>query len=111
MNRLEAVFDTAATDRARGATEIERRLVGGLLRERSRWTDDGLARGADRLIEGQPAMANLRNLARVVRGPDLARVTEILQRREEALAEHPLAGGLFCAQVGVAGLPASGFVG
>ena len=30
---------------------------------------------------------------------------------ENALAEHPLAGGLFCAEVGVAGLPAVGFAG
>jgi sugar lactone lactonase YvrE len=30
---------------------------------------------------------------------------------EEALAEYPLAGGLFCAKVAVTGLPASGFAG
>jgi sugar lactone lactonase YvrE len=30
---------------------------------------------------------------------------------EEALAEYPLAGGLFCADVGVIGLPAFGFAG
>ena len=30
---------------------------------------------------------------------------------EEALAEYPLAGGLFCADVGVTGMPAFGFAG
>jgi sugar lactone lactonase YvrE len=47
-------------------------------------------------------------------GPKLDRLYITTARdgmSEEALEKHPLAGGLFCAEVGVAGLPADGFAG
>ncbi len=62
MNSLDAHFDRAAEDRRHGAVEIERRLISGLPADSEHWAAPGLASGARRLLEGQPAMANLRNL-------------------------------------------------
>ena len=62
MNSLNAHFNRAAGNRRHGAVEIERRLISGLLADSEHWTAPGLASGARRLLEGQPAMSNLRNL-------------------------------------------------
>ena len=62
MNPLDSHFDRAAEDRLHGAVEIERRVISGLLADAGRWTARDPASGARRLPEGQPAMANLRNL-------------------------------------------------
>ncbi len=43
MSLLDACFVRAAEDRRHGASEIERRLIADLLRERTRWTSGGLA--------------------------------------------------------------------
>jgi len=87
VSSLDSLFDRAAEDRRHGASEIEHRLVADLLREEKRWTASALVSGAERLLAGQPAMANLRNLAReLVRG-DLATVQEWLQHRSVLLSE------------------------
>lgn len=87
MNELIDFFHCAAEDRRHGATEIERRLISGLLADSGRWTVPDLASGAQRLLEGQPAMANLRNLARVLAGDRLTVTRQRLERRSKLLAE------------------------
>jgi translation initiation factor 2B subunit (eIF-2B alpha/beta/delta family) len=87
VNELIDFFHCAAEDRRHGATEIERRLISGLLAESGRWTVPDLASGARRLLEGQPAMANLRNLARVLAGDRLTVTRQQLERRSKLLAE------------------------
>ena len=87
MGSLDTLFDCAAKDRRHGAAEIERRLVSTLLREQHRWTASDLVSGAKRLLAGQPAMANLRNLAREFACGDLATAHEFLQRRSVLLSE------------------------
>ena len=87
MNPLDIIFDRAAEDRRRGAVEIEFKLIEDLLSERQRWTATGLISGAKRLLAGQPAMANLRNLARELARGDLATAREWLVRRSVLLAE------------------------
>lgn len=81
MNELASVFDGAAADRLRGAAAIEIDLVEGLLRLRSSWTAEGLQTGADRLLAGQPAMANLRSLSRRIDSTDLERLETRLTER------------------------------
>lgn len=85
MDPLHAVFARAAEDRRHGAAEIERRLISDLLAARETWTVIGLALGAGRLLEGQPAMANLRNLARLLVGRESDEVRDRLDRRWEML--------------------------
>jgi translation initiation factor 2B subunit (eIF-2B alpha/beta/delta family) len=87
VNLVESLFDRAATDRRRGATEIERSLVDGLLDGRPGWTEEGLAEGAARLRAGQPAMANLRRLASELAAGDCDRVESALRRRAAVLGE------------------------
>ncbi len=87
MKRLELLFDLAATDRRRGATEIERSLIDGLLDQRPGWTEEGLAGGAARLRAGQPVMANLRRLAAELSAGGCDRVEGVLRRRSEVLGE------------------------
>ena len=87
MSSLNALFDHASADRRHGASEIERSLVTALLDERRSWTAAGLASGARRLLSGQPAMANLRNLARELEGGDLENLDRWMRRRSVLLAE------------------------
>ncbi len=69
-----------------GASEVERELVEALLAARKQWTAAGLVAGADRLLAGQPAMANLRNLARELGRGEPAAVEAALRRRRELLS-------------------------
>lgn len=87
MSELRDLFRRAAEDRRHGATEIERRLISGLLADSGRWTAPDLAAGARRLLEGQPAMANLRNLARVLASDRLTVTRQRLEKRSKLLAE------------------------
>ena len=59
------LFEAAATDRDRGASEIEERLVRDLLALGARPRPETLRSAAESLVAGQPAMANLRSLAEV----------------------------------------------
>jgi len=85
MTSLEPDFQRAAEDRAHGASEIERELLAALLAARKRWTVAALAAGAKRLRDGQPAMANLRHLARELERGDLATIESNLRRRRTLL--------------------------
>jgi len=77
------LFRRAAADRRRGASEIEKDLVQGLLGVKSPPARDVLAAGVSILAEGQPAMANLRSLAARAADPGFA---AWLRRRAEVLA-------------------------
>jgi translation initiation factor 2B subunit (eIF-2B alpha/beta/delta family) len=84
------LFRTAANDREHGASEIERNLVHGLLEVEGRLRLESLHRGLRLLADGQPAMANLRAMARwmaAIESPSscLSR----LQRRAEVLDTLP----------------------
>lgn len=68
-----------------GASEIERELVEALLAARTQWTVAALEAGANRLLAGQPAMANLRNLSRELGRGDLAALETGLRRRHALL--------------------------
>jgi translation initiation factor 2B subunit (eIF-2B alpha/beta/delta family) len=90
---LEA-FEAAASDRRRGATEIERALVASLLRCRKGWRAASVVRGAGILADAQPTMANLRSLAHRAADGDLAAFEAWLDQRcreldrlEDRLAE------------------------
>ena len=87
MDSIAGLFRAAATDRRHGAAEIERRLVDALLQRRAAWAAEALAAGAAELREGQPAMANVKNLARWVTDGDAAAVEERLRRRARVLAD------------------------
>jgi len=87
MDSLNSLFDRAADDRRRGAAEIERRLIADLLGEMGCCTPVDLVSGAERLLTGQPAMANLRNLARELARGDVASALDWLQRRWVLLSE------------------------
>lgn len=87
MDRLNSLFDGAADDRRHGAAEIELRLIAELMAERPSWTAGDLASGAARLLAGQPAMANLRNLARELARGDLAGLHAWMERRWSLFAE------------------------
>jgi translation initiation factor 2B subunit (eIF-2B alpha/beta/delta family) len=95
---LDRLFQVAADDRTRGAAEIERDLLAGLLDNRRLWTDERLKRGATRLTAGQPSMANLRGLARVLAGLGPVAAGPLLRRRLNLLDELP-------ARLGAAGWP------
>lgn len=87
MSPVDSFFERAAADRRHGAGEIERRLIADLLGEVGQWTSVDLVSGARRLLAGQPAMANLRNLARELARGDVARARDRLQRRLLLLSE------------------------
>jgi len=87
MGSLDSLFDCAAEDRRHGAAEIEGRLIADLLHERQRWIVSALVSGAERLLAGQPAMANLRNLARVLAGGGLTVIQGWLESRSDLLNE------------------------
>ncbi len=84
-----AAFRDAASDRLHGAAEIEEALVRGLLAVRSRWSMSSIRTGAAMLVEGQPAMANLRSLAERAAGLDPPGLGEWLERRMGLLADLP----------------------
>ncbi len=85
MDPVERLFGRAVDDRRHGAVEIEQRLLRDLLEVRRQWTTERLARGAERLVDGQPAMANLRRLARQLRVTELPEVESRMGRRLELL--------------------------
>ena len=79
-------FRRAAADRERGAAEIEEALVCGLLALGSKLEPGALVAGARLLVDGQPAMANLRSLATRAAAPGF---DEWLERRAGVLDELP----------------------
>jgi translation initiation factor 2B subunit (eIF-2B alpha/beta/delta family) len=87
MSRVDSLFERAAADRRHGAGEIERRLIADLLDELDRCTPADLVLGARRLLAGQPAMANLRNLARELARGDLASSQAWMGRRLDLFAD------------------------
>lgn len=87
MSGLDAVFRRAAGDRHHGAAQIERSLVAELLLHRQRWITAELVSGAQLLLEGQPAMANLRNLARELAGGDPETIHDWMERRSCLLSQ------------------------
>lgn len=87
MGSSDTLFDRAANDRRHGAGEIELRLIAGLLDPSCGFTALDLVSGAERLLEGQPAMANLRNLARELARGDVASAVDWLERRWRLLSE------------------------
>ena len=94
MMEINAAFAAAAEDRWSGATEIERRLVDGLLDLRPVWSRPGLLEGARRLVD-DTVMANLHRLATVIRHASnleeleyrLARRRAVLERLDRLLAD------------------------
>jgi translation initiation factor 2B subunit (eIF-2B alpha/beta/delta family) len=84
------LFRLAATDRRHGASEIEERLLRGLLASGGDWPRESLLSGARLLAGGQPAMANLRTQAARVAAPGF---DEWIERRAAVLdtLSHSLA--------------------
>lgn len=89
MDSLDDVFGAAIRDRSHGAAEIEGRLIDGLLARRGAWIRDDLRAGAVALLDGQPAMANLRSLSRRLGGENLDEIEAWLRRRASTLDELP----------------------
>ena len=87
MNETARLFDIASGDRRHGAAVVEKRLIDGLLQVRRGWIVDELARGAAALRAGQPAMANLRSLARRLVDDDPTVVEAHLRERLAVLGE------------------------
>ena len=87
MNETARLFDIASGDRRHGAAIIEKRLIDGLLRVRRGWSAAELASGAAALRAGQPAMANLRSLARRLVDDEPAAVEAHLRERLAVLGE------------------------
>lgn len=89
-DQILELFQVAANDREHGAAEIERTLVRGLLGIEGRLRLDSLHLGLKLLLEGQPAMANLRAMATwmaAVESP--ASCLSRLRRRAEVLDNLP----------------------
>jgi translation initiation factor 2B subunit (eIF-2B alpha/beta/delta family) len=82
-------FRRGAEDRVRGAAEIERALLSDLLALRSRWTEDGLAAGAELLAAGQQAMGPLVGLAERITDSDLDGLQSFVEHRLNALERAP----------------------
>jgi len=80
------LFRRAAADDERGASEIEKNLVRGLLALNRKLESGALKAGAEILAGGQPAMANLRSLAARAAAPDF---DAWLARRAGMLDELP----------------------
>jgi len=76
------LFRLAATDRRHGASEIEERLLRGLLASGGDWPRESLLSGARLLAWGQPAMANLRTVAARAAAPGF---DEWIERRAAVL--------------------------
>jgi translation initiation factor 2B subunit (eIF-2B alpha/beta/delta family) len=87
MSQLNSLFDRAANDRLHGAGEIEIRLIADLLDSSCGFTALDLVSGAQRLLMGQPAMANLRNLAHELSRGDVDSAQEWLRRRSFLLSQ------------------------
>jgi translation initiation factor 2B subunit (eIF-2B alpha/beta/delta family) len=87
MNETARLFNIASGDRRHGAAVIETRLIEGLLRARRVWTVDELVRGAAMLRAGQPAMANLRSLARRIVEDEPAVLETYMTQRLVVLGE------------------------
>ncbi|MBL4539811.1 MAG: hypothetical protein JKP96_14180 [Oceanicaulis sp.] len=83
----DQLMSRAASDRTRGAGEIERDLVRGLLEVGGPWPPEHLERWARQLVMAHPAMANVRRLAAEMRsGRD---VVAFLERRNAHLDALP----------------------
>ncbi|MFV2072195.1 MAG: hypothetical protein ACC742_06020 [Thermoanaerobaculales bacterium] len=87
-NVLQA-FSEAASDRSRGASEIEARLVDRLLAVEGSWSAETQGAGAALLADGQPVMAGLRSLAARAFESDPHDFRRWLQRRLQTLKELP----------------------
>jgi translation initiation factor 2B subunit (eIF-2B alpha/beta/delta family) len=83
------LFQTAANDREHGASEIEKRLVRGLLALGRLERPGSLRAGADALVAGQPAMANLRSLAEAAAESDAQVFAKWLEDRSRAMDRLP----------------------
>jgi len=88
-NDALALFQIAAADRDHGASEIEKRLVAGLLALDAPTRPGSLRAGADFLVAGQPAMANLRSLAAAAARGDAEAFAGWLGQRSRLLEELP----------------------
>ena len=84
-----ALFQNAATDRDHGASEIETRLVRGLLALSAPMRPGSLRAGAASLVAGQPAMANLRSLAEAAAEGHAEAFAEWLEHRSRVLDVLP----------------------
>ena len=91
MNRddILTLFQIAAADRERGASQIEEDLIRGLLAVGDPGQPDWLRDGADMLVAGQPAMANLRGLAAVAADGDAELFRAWLEERSRTVARLP----------------------
>jgi translation initiation factor 2B subunit (eIF-2B alpha/beta/delta family) len=88
-DEILTLFQAAATDREHGASEIENRLVRGLLALEVLTRPGSLRAGADSLVVGQPAMANLRSLAAAAAEGDAEAFAEWLENRSQVLGALP----------------------
>jgi len=84
-----ALFQTAATDREHGASEIETRLVQRLLTLSAPMQPGSVRAGAEALVAGQPAMANLRSLAEAATDGDVEAFAGWLAKRAQVLDSLP----------------------
>lgn len=85
-----ALFQQAAADRRHGANEIERRLIRELLNSKSEWRRELIEQGAQKLVSGQPSMANIRRLAiEMLETYDLGLLEKQLAVRGRVLADLP----------------------
>jgi translation initiation factor 2B subunit (eIF-2B alpha/beta/delta family) len=83
----EQLVAQAASDRTRGAGEIERDLVRGLLEAGGPWPSEQLERWARQLVMAHPAMANVRRLAAEMRSG--RSLVAFLERRSAHLDDLP----------------------
>ena len=88
-DEILTLFQEAASDHDHGASEIETRLVQGLLALRAPMRPGSLRAGAEMLVAGQPAMANLRSLAAAVTREKPEAFAGWLGQRSRVLDELP----------------------
>ncbi len=88
-DNILTLFEIAANDREHGASTIERRLVRGLLDLGSFLRPEVLRAGAESLVAGQPAMANLRSLAEAAAEGQAEYFEKWLEQRCRVLDELP----------------------
>ena len=86
---IPQIFRSAAADRLRGAAAIEVALVRDLVSVEDRWRRGEILEGAEVLLQGQPAMANLRNLAVRAGTADLVDFSRWLAGRLRVLERLP----------------------
>jgi len=92
-NPIVEAFRAAAEDRTHGAGEIEAALLRRLLALEESWSGGSLRHGAHLLLAGQPAMANLRALARRLGRTSGEELGDALRGRLATLEDLPRALG------------------